>query len=239
VAAKNVTNRVSNKILLDLPRREYQKLFPRLEWIALPLSLVLNEIAKPIRYGYFVNEGLASILTVMADGKSVEVGLTGAEGFVGVPLVAGFQTSPTRVIVQIAGSAFRIQAADLVRGLRECPKLAKELQRYAQEVALQSAQTAACNRLHEVSHRLARWLLMSQDRVGGDTVRLTQEFLAHMLGTRRASVTVAAGSLQDAGFIVYVHGEVKIKNRSGLEGASCECYAALARQSEKWQKESA
>jgi CRP-like cAMP-binding protein len=175
----------------------------------------------------------------MADGKSVEVGLTGAEGFVGVPLVAGFQTSPTRVIMQIAGSAFRIPAADLVRGLRECPKLAKELQRYAQELALQSVQTSACNRLHEVSHRLARWLLMSQDRVGGDTVRLTQEFLAHMLGTRRASVTVAAGSLQDAGFIIYSNGEVKIKNRSGLEKASCECYAALTRQSDRWQKESA
>ena len=231
-------NGVVSKILLNLPRKEYQALFPRLEFVALPLRTVLNEIAKPIEYGYFMNSGLASILAVMADGKSVEVGLTGKEGFVGVPLIAGFRSSPTQVIVQIEGSAFKISAKDVARSLRECPTLAKRLQRYSQEVSLQSAQIAACNRLHEVSQRLARWLLMSQDRVGGDVVRLTQEFLAHMLGTRRASVTVAAGSLQKAHLITYVRGEVKIEDRNGLEAASCECYASLARQSDKWQKES-
>ena len=214
-------------------------MFPRLVWVDLPIHTVLNQEAKSIEYGYFINEGLASILTVMAGGKSVEVGLTGEEGFVGLPLVAGFKSSSTRVIIQIDGSAFRINAKDLVRLLRECPVLERSLQQCSQSMALQSTQVAACNRLHDVNQRLARWLLMSQDRVGGDVVGLTQEFLAHMLGTRRASVTVAAGVLQKAGLIAYTRGEVAIRDRAGLESATCECYDSINRQSKLWQNESA
>lgn len=228
---------VVNKILLGLPRKEYKAVFPRLEWVDLPVHTVLNQVAKPIEHGYFMNSGLASVLIVLADGKSVEVGLAGSEGFVGVPLVAGFKSSPTRVIVQIGGSAFRISAKDLEPFLRECPVLERSLQQHSQEMSLQSTQVAACNRLHDVSQRLARWLLMSQDRVGGDIVKLTQEFLAHMLGTRRASVTVAAGVLQKAGLIGYSRGDVKIENRTGLEAATCECYASITRQSGMWQNE--
>ena len=228
---------VANKILLDLPRKEYKAVFPRLEWVDLPVHTVLNQVAKPIEYGYFMNSGLASVLIVLAGGKSVEVGLAGSEGFVGLPLVAGFKSSPTRVIVQIGGSAFRISAKDLAGFLRECPVLERSLQQHSQEMSLQSTQVAACNRLHDVSQRLARWLLMSQDRVGGDVVKLTQEFLAHMLGTRRASVTVAAGVLQKAGLIGYARGDVKIENRAGLEAATCECYASITRQSGMWQNE--
>jgi CRP-like cAMP-binding protein len=168
----------------------------------------------------------------------VEVGLAGSEGFVGVALVAGFKSSGTRVIVQIAGSAFRISAKDLSRFLRECPVLERSLQQHSQEMSLQSTQVAACNRLHGVDQRLARWLLMSQDRIGGDVVALTQEFLSHMLGTRRASVTVAAGMLQKAGLIANSRGDVKIENRAGLEAATCECYASITRQSSMWQNES-
>ena len=228
---------VANKILLGLPRKEYKAVFPRLEWVDLPVHTVLNQVAKPIEHGYFMNSGLASVLIVLAGGKSVEVGLAGSEGFVGLPLVAGFKSSPTRVIVQIGGSAFRISAKDLERFLRECPVLERSLQPNSQEMSLQSTQVAACNRLHDVSQRLARWLLMSQDRVGGDIVKLTQEFLAHMLGTRRASVTVAAGVLQKAGLIGYSRGDVKIENRAGLEAATCECYASITRQSGMWQNE--
>jgi CRP-like cAMP-binding protein len=230
---------VANKILRDLPRKEYSVVFPKLEWLALPVHTVLNQAAQPIAHGYFINSGLASILTVLAAGKSVEVGLTGTEGFVGLPLVAGFKSSSTRVIVQIDGSAFRINAKDLVRLLRECPVLERSLQQCSQSMSLQSTQVAACNRLHDVNQRLARWLLMSHDRVGGDVVALTQEFLAHMLGTRRASVTVAAGALQKAGLIAYARGEVKIQDRLGLESAACECYASINRQSKMWQTESA
>jgi CRP-like cAMP-binding protein len=230
---------VANKILRKLTRKEYNAVFPRLEWVNLPAPTVLNQVAKPIEYGYFINSGLASILTVLAGGKSVEVGLTGVEGFVGLPLVAGFKSSSTRVIMQIGGSGYKISAKDLARLLRECPVLERSLQQCSQSMALQSTQVAACNRLHDVNQRLARWLLMSQDRVGGDVVALTQEFLAHMLGTRRASVTVAAGVLQKAGLIGYTRGQVAIKDRAGLESATCECYAAINRQSKMWQNESA
>ena len=234
----NGKHAVANKILLGLPRKEYKAVFARLEWVDLPVHTVLNQVAKPIEHGYFMNGGLASVLIVLAGGKSVEVGLAGAEGFVGVPLVAGFKSSFTRVIVQIGGSAFKISAKDLGRFLRECPALERGLQQHSQQMSLQSTQVAACNRLHDVNQRLARWLLMSQDRVGGDLVKLTQEFLAHMLGTRRASVTVAAGVLQKAGLIAYSRGDVKIENRAGLEAATCECYASITRQSGMWLNES-
>ena len=136
--------------------------------------------------------GLISILSVFPDGKSVEVGLVGKEGFVGCPLIAGFRTAPTRAIAQIDATAFRVDRETLMSILRQCPGLERQLQQFSQIMAMQVTQIAACNRLHEVDERLARWLLMSQDRIGGDAVPLTQDFLAHMLGTRRASVTVAA-----------------------------------------------
>jgi hypothetical protein len=137
----------------------------------------------------------------------------------------------------MTGSAYRVSAAKLLEALAKCPQLAKKLNRYAQELAMQATQVAACNRLHDVATRLARWLLMSQDRVGGNVVPLTQEFLSHMLGTRRASVTVAAGILQKAGLIKYSRGSVTIMDRSKLESAACECYAIISRQSQAWRNE--
>ena len=218
---------IRNEVLLALPPKESDAVLSELEFLETKSYDLLNEIGEPIEYCYFMNTGMTSILTVMNDGKGVEVGLTGKEGFVGLPLVVGLQTSATRAVVQISGTAFRISAASLVRTLRKCPQLEKKLNRYSQELAMQSAQVAACNRLHEVEQRLARWLLMSQDRVGENVLRLTQEFLAHMLGTRRASVTVAAGTLQNAGLIKYSRGVVTIVNRGGLEAAACECYQVI------------
>jgi CRP-like cAMP-binding protein len=228
---------VHNKILLALPKRECDAIFSKLEFVPLPVRTLLHEPGVPIKYAFFINDGLASILTVVGNGKSVEVGLCGKEGFVGLPLAAGFSSSPTRVLVQVAGSGFRIKAKDLAAALRECPRLEVAVQRFALELALQSSQVAACNRLHEVEERLARWLLMSQDRLGDDVVPLTQEFLAHMLGTRRASVTVAAGILQKAGLIAYGRGSVKIENRAKLEDAACECYGIMTEQVKKWHAE--
>lgn len=228
---------VRSKILLGLPEAERALILPKLEFVPLPTPTVLNETDEAIKFVFFLNEGLASILTIMADGKSVEVGLCGREGFIGVPLAAGLSTSPTRVIMQVGGSGFRMATKNFTAALRECPTLAIRLQRFAQELALQSGQVAACNRLHEVDERLARWLLMSQDRLGGDVVPLTQEFLAHMLGTRRASVTVAAGILQKAGLITYRRGSVKVLSRTKLEDATCECYGIMTRQIRKWQEE--
>lgn len=226
-----------NQILRGLRTKESRSVFPALEFLDLPTHTVLNEISEPITSVYFIESGLASVLNVMEDGKSVEVGLLGKEGFVGIPLLVGFSTSPARVIMQIEGSGFRMSAKDFAAILPQCPELEKSLNRFSQELNVQATQVAACNRLHEVDERLARWLLMSQDRVGGDIVPLTQEFLAHMLGTRRASVTLAAGMLQKAGLIKYKRGEVKIENRRELEDASCECYAAINRQSQRWRKD--
>jgi CRP-like cAMP-binding protein len=230
-------NNLLNLILLGLPAHELGAALKKLEFMELPTHFILHEAAEPLTHAYFINSGLASVLSVMTDGKSVEVGLAGKEGFIGLPLVVGLSTSPTQVIMQVAGNAYQMSAADFKEILPHSPVLEKRLNRYAQTLGMQATHVAACNRLHEVDERLARWLLMSQDRLGGDVVPLTQEFLAHMLGTRRASVTVAAGILQKAGFITYNRGSVRIDDRSGLEDAACECYVSIKQQTEKWEKE--
>jgi len=230
-------NNIQNLILLGLPADELSAVFKKLEFVELPTHSVLHDAGEPVTHAFFINSGLASVLNVMSDGKSVEVGLAGKEGFIGLPLVVGLSTSPTQVIMQVAGSAHQMTAADFKEVLLHSPVMEKSLNRYAQSLGMQAIHVAACNRLHEVDERLARWLLMSQDRLGGDVVPLTQEFLAHMLGTRRASVTVAAGILQKAGMITYNRGSVRIDDRSGLEDAACECYASIRQQSEKWEKE--
>lgn len=229
---------IHNAILLELPRQECERVFSQMELVQIPSRFLLNERVETIKFGYFINSGLISILNVMSDGKSVEVGLTGKEGFVGLPLAVGFGTSSTRAVAQIAGASFRVSAEAMENILRECPELEKHLHRYALELALQGAQLAACNRLHEVDERLARWLLMSQDRVASSDFLLTQESLSMMLGTRRASVTIAAGILQKAGLITYQRGHVKIEKRAGLEDAACECYSTLNRQLKNWQNNS-
>lgn len=231
-------NAVHNTILLSLARKDYESVLSKLRPVQLPVQTILNEMAEPIRFCYFINSGLASILNVMSDGKSVEVGLSGKEGFVGLPLIVGFDTSPTQAVMQIGGTGFQATAEDMKDILRRYPQLAKSLHRYSQELALQTTQVAACNRLHEVEERLARWLLMSQDRVEVSDFPLTQQFIAHMLGTRRASVTVAAGILQRAGLITYKRGQVKIEDRAGLENAACECYGHLNQQIKSWHNNS-
>ncbi len=230
--------KIENKILLGLPATERRTIASKLVHIQLPARTFLTQMKEPIEFAYFLDNGVASIITVMSDGKSVEVGLTGKEGFVGLPLIVDFATSPTRAVIQIAGSGLKISARDFKNVLRTCPKLEKSLQRYAQELAIQSVQIAACNRLHPVSERLARWLLMSQDRIGERSFNLTQEFVSHMLGTRRASVTIAAGALQKVGLITYKRGRVTIENRAGLESASCECYRVINQQIKNWHKDS-
>jgi CRP-like cAMP-binding protein len=231
-------NILVNEILLNLPEKECQAIYSQLVFLPLRTHDVLNEAGAPIQHVYFMNSGLASVLNVMEDGKSVEVGLMGKEGFVGLPLTVGFKSSPSRVIVQIAGSSYRLNANALMELLRKCRTLEKRLHRFSQVLAAQASQIAACNRLHEVDERLARWLLMSRDRIGSDLVPLTQEFLAHMLGTRRSSVTVAASILQSADLIRYTRGQVNIVDPEGLEEAACECYGAMVQQASRWEDES-
>lgn len=229
---------IENRLLMRLPRKECDFIFARMNLVNLKLHDLLQEAGEAIAYCYFPNSAMASILNLMDDGKSVEVGLAGREGFVGLPMIAGFRTSASRVVTQAEGTAFRIDADDMRKALRACPQLNLLLLRYSQEAAMEVSQIAACNRLHEVEERLARWLLMTHDRVGLDILPLTQEFLSQMLGTRRASVSVAAGVLQKAGLIRHGRGQVSIVDRKGLEEASCECYRIIQEQLAHWRKES-
>jgi CRP-like cAMP-binding protein len=199
---------------------------------------VLHEPGDTLKSVHFCNTGLVSILSVFSDGESVEVGLVGKEGFVGLPLVAGFRTASNRAVAQIEGSAFRVGGETLLAILPQCPGLERRLQQFAQVLGMQTTQIVACNRLHEVHERLARWLLMSADRLGSNSLSLTQEFLAQMLGTRRPSVTLAAGILQKAGLISNRRGDVKITNRRKLEEAACECYGLMQQQIKRWQGDS-
>jgi CRP-like cAMP-binding protein len=231
-------HRIENELLLGLPPKEREILVPQLIDLQMRTHEVLHEPGEPIKFAWFMNRGLTSILNVLSDGKSVEVGLTGKEGFIGLPLLVGYNTSPNRAVVQIEGTAFRIKGEVFAALVQRCPEFEKRLQRYVQSLAMQASQVAACNRIHEVDERLARWLLMCQDRIGSDVVPLTQELLAHMLGTRRASVTLAAGILHKAGLIQHKRGHVTIVNRGRLEEAACDCYEAMQRQTRNWQNES-
>ena len=228
-------NHVHNEILLGLPPKESNMLLPKLEFVRLKLHQVLHEAGETLKSGYFCNTGMFSVLTATPEGRYVEVGLIGKEGFSGVPLIAGFRTSHTRAVVQAEGTAFRVDASTFRAVLQQCPKLERQLQRYSQVMAMQVEQIATCNRLHEVDERLARWLLMTADRVGSDALPLTQEFLAQMLGSTRSTVTISAGILQKAGMISYTRGNVNILDRGSLEGAACDCYAAIRRQTKEWQ----
>jgi len=229
---------ITNEILLDLPRKELEILSPKLELVRLGLRHILHEPGDSLKSAYFCNSGLISILSVFPDGKSVEVGLVGNEGFIGLPLVVGFRTATTRAVVQIESTVFRVDGEALVAILRQCPTLERRLQQFSQVMTMQVTQIAACNRLHEVDERLARWLLMSADRISSNSVPLTQELLAQMLGTRRSSVTVAAGILQKAGLIAYARGDVRIVDRHGLEEMACECYGIMQHQITEWKRES-
>ena len=217
---------IGNKILLAIPDAEYRRISGHLEFLDLPSSFSLHEPHKKQRYVYFLNCGLASIVVAMREGRDVEAGVVGCEGAVGSAVTVGLDKSPLCLVAQIGGNAFRITAHALRAQLHATPDLRLRLNRYEVLQGLQVAQTAACNRLHEVVHRLARWLLMAGDRVG-TTLAITHDFLATMLGTDRPSVTLAAGVLKQDHAIKYGRGAVHILNRKKLETAACECYRVV------------
>lgn len=218
-----------NEILNSIPEAEYNRLRSALEFVQLPHHHILHEASERIEFAYFLNEGLASLVVLTSDGRSVEVAIVGHEGVVGTPLAVGLHRGPYRSIMQISGTAFRIKSEILESWLEEAPELRLLLNRFVLIQGLQIAQIAACNRLHEIEQRLARWLLMCQDRVDSEYLPVTHEFLAQMLGTGRPSVSLAAGILQKAGTIENARGNVKILNRAELESAACECYRAIQR----------
>ena len=214
---------VSNLILLSSSDGDYNSLRPHLEYVSLPNHLVLHEAGK-LEFAYFPNRGLISLVVVMKDGKTAEAGIVGNEGFIGTPAAVGLSRSPLQAVVQITGDGFRVEVAALQNTLESTPNLQLMLSRYAVVQGMQVAQTAACNRLHGIEQRLVRWLLMAQDRVDSESLPITHDFLATMLGTDRPSVSLAAGVLQKKKLIKYTRGAVKIVNRKKLEDSACECY---------------
>jgi CRP-like cAMP-binding protein len=218
---------VRNKVLLAASDEEFRIIRPHLEFVNLPHHLVLHQPHRTVKFAHFPNEGLISLVVEMNDGKSVEAGLLGNDGASGMPAVLGLSRSPLREVVQISGSGFRVKVTTLREILPSTPALQAILSSYAAGLAMQVAQTAACNRLHKIEERLARWLLIAQDRLDSGLVPITHDFLATMLGTDRPSVTLAAGILQRKAIISYNRGSLKILNRKRLEQFACECYAVV------------
>src|SRR5271168_2195423 len=218
---------VNSLILLSIPDSDYSSLRPHLEYVGLPNHLVLHEAGAKLEFACFPNRGLISLVVVMKDGKTAEAGLVGNEGFTGTPAAVGLSRGPLRAVVQVTGDGFRVKVGALQNTLESTPRLQLMLNRYAAIRGMQVAQTAACNRLHDIKQRLARWLLMTQDRVDSGALPITHDFLATMLGTDRPSVSLAAGVLQKNGLIEYTRGAVKIVNRKKLEDSACECYGVI------------
>ena len=218
---------IANNLLAALPRKSYLRLLPSLVPVELAFGEVLYEPGKRIRDVYFPGQSLVSLLTLVEGHLALEVGLVGRDGMVGVPLALGIDASPVRALVQGAGPALRMNAAGFRRELGNSPPLQRELHRYVHTLMAQISQTAGCNRFHVVQARLARWLLMTRDRVRSGEFRMTHEFLSHMLGVRRVGVTEAASVLQGRKLIEYSRGNIRILDHRGLQKAACACYEGL------------
>jgi len=218
---------VANSLLAALPGKDYERLLPCLEPVSLTFGEVLYRPGEPIRYVYFPTDSLVSLLTLAEGHQALEVGLVGREGMLGTPLALGVSDSPVRTVVQVAGTALRMNTADFQNEFQKSKPLQREVYRYIYELMIQMTQTAACNRFHLVEARLARWLLMTRDRLRSNEFHLTQELLANMLGVRRVGVTKAAGALRDRKLISYNRGEIIILDGYGLEVAACQCYQVV------------
>ncbi|HEX6624105.1 MAG TPA: Crp/Fnr family transcriptional regulator [Pyrinomonadaceae bacterium] len=216
-----------NRLLAKLPPEEYQRLLPHLEHVSFALGEVIYESGGRQSYIYFPTTAIISLLYLMENGSSAEMGVAGHEGLVGVALFMGGNTVPNRAVVQSAGTAFRMKTKVLRDEFARGGMFQRLLLRYTQALMTQMSQTAVCNRLHTVEQQLCRWLLLSRDRLNTDELVMTQELIANMLGVRREGVTAAAGRLQEQGLISYVRGRITILDRRGLETAVCECYKVV------------
>ena len=217
-----------NALLAALPDAELANMAREMERVDLEIRDTLFEANRPIRDVYFPIDGICSLVGTVASGQPVEVATVGWEGFVGLPLFLGAKRTPTEAFCQVAGAALRMPARAFLHSVKTSPALQEVLHRYTQAMFTLLAQGSVCNRAHSVVERCARWLLLSHDRVGSDSFQLTQEFLAQMLGVRRASVSEAAGALQRKGAIEYRRGRLTIRDRQALEALSCECYEIVS-----------
>jgi len=224
----NAQSNIRNRLLAALPGDEYEHLLPNLEPIHLPKGKIIYQAGDIVRYGYFMNDGQVSLLSITEEGTTIEVAMVGNEGALGIPIVLRTNKTPYQVMVQIpVKSAFRIKAEVFRKEFDRGGKFQDLMLRYTEVVLAQITQSAVCNHYHSSAQRLARWLLLANDLVGRDTFYLTHEFIAHMLGSPRSGVSMAAGVLQKAGLLGYSRGKITILDRSGLEEASCECYKII------------
>jgi CRP-like cAMP-binding protein len=221
---------IQNHLLAALPDIEYRRLLPRLEQVRLPFMEVLYESGDAIEHVYFPNEGLISLLVVMEDETTREVGLIGSEGMLGTAVLQGMNTTPTRALIQMSGTAVRMKTEALRDALKGGGALQSVLQAYAHALFTQVSQSAACVSSHAVAKRLSRWLVMTHDHAPGDEFEMKHEFMAMMLGVTRSVVTRAAGRLQNEKMIRYTRGQVTILDRSRLEATACECYGVVKKE---------
>lgn len=220
----------TNQLLAALPKDEYQRLLPKLEPFPLVFGEVIYEPGDLIRDVYFPTSGIISLLAAVEDRATLEVGIVGREGIVGLPVFMGVKTSGNRAVVQGAGAAMKMKANDFRNECENGGSFPRLLRRYTHSRLTQIAQSAACNRFHPIDARLARWLLMTRDRMGTDEFRLTQEFLSNMLGVRREGVNKAAGALQQKDLISYTRGNLLILDRAGLNAIACHCYGIIKKE---------
>lgn len=226
--SRHISQPYVNSLLAALPAAAIQRLRPHLVPVTLKRNQTLHEVGQTVKTVYFLEDGICSMVVSMQNGGTVEVGIIGRDSFVGFPAVLGTGCAPNRAFIQLPGNGFSIKAEILLDQLLEpSGELRLSMLRSIQGLITQTAQTAACNRVHDLEERLARWLLMCHDRMQTDRLPMTHEFLSMMLGTRRSSVTVAAGILHKAGMIDYSRGVVTIQNREALENSACECYPVI------------
>jgi len=222
-----------NQLLAALPAAEFERLSPHLELVEMPLGEVLYESGARLDHVYFPTTCIVSLLYVLENGASAEIAVVGNEGILGISLFMGGETTPSRAVVQSAGLGYRLGAALLKEEFNRAGPVLRLLLRYTQALITQMTQTAVCNRHHSIEQQLCRWLLLSIDRLSSNSLTMTQELIANMLGVRREGVTVAARNLQRAGLIRYSRGRIDVLDRPGLEKAVCECYAVVKAEFER------
>jgi len=225
--ATNLDSPIYNRLLAALPIEEYNSLFPKLEQISLKFGENIYQRGEIIVDVYFPNSGIISLLAAVGESATLEVGIVGHEGVVGLPVFLGVATSNNRAIVQGKGSAMKMTAAEFLIECQTSASLQRILQRYTHSLLTQISQSAVCYRFHPIEERLARWLLMTSDRMEADTFQITQEFLSNMLGVRREAVNKSAVVLQKENLISYSRGNFSITDRTGLEAVSCRCYTII------------
>ncbi len=222
-----------NQLLAALPPEEWERWRPQLEWVPMPLGQVLYESGRKMSHVYFPTNAIVSLLYVMADGASAEIAVVGREGVVGIALFMGGGSTPSRAVLQSAGEGWRLRGPVMLREFNTSLPVMHLMLRYTQALITQMAQTAVCNRHHQLDQQLCRWLLLSMDRLVGDELVMTQELIANMLGVRREGVTEAALKLQRDGLIRYARGHITVLDRTGLEARTCECYGVVKREYER------